>query len=209
MRKNLFIKKKTIFYPIYILILFSCLPGCLPFRVIVLRDPLTPEEHLNLGVAYERNGEIDHAIREYQRASKKIPIAYLYLGNAYFQKMEWVKAEAFYKKAIKKEPKNADAYNNLAWLYYTRREKLEKGERLALKAIELNPLKESIYRDTLEKIRELKRLLSPPSSLRLPSSLERLECRSPYPLLSRPLWTQFGESFQIACRLLLNGEWPL
>lgn len=205
MRENLFKNKKNIFYPILILTLLSYLPGCLPFRIIVLRDPLTPEEHLNLGVAYERNGEFDHAIREYQQASKKIPVAYLYLGNVFFQKMELEKAEAFYKKAIKKEPKNADAYNNLAWLYYTRRENLEEGERLALKAIELNPLKESIYKDTLEKIRELKRLLSPPSSLRLPSSLGRLGCRSLYPLLPPPPWVRLGESPQIACKLLPNG----
>ena len=25
-------------------------------RIVVLRDPLTPEEHINLGVAYERAG---------------------------------------------------------------------------------------------------------------------------------------------------------
>ena len=53
---------------------------------------------------------------------------------------------------------NADAYNNLAWLYYTRRENLGEGERLALKTIELNPTKEPIYRDTLEKIKELRKL---------------------------------------------------
>jgi tetratricopeptide (TPR) repeat protein len=124
----------------------------------VLKDPLTPEEHLNLGVAYEQKGELDHAMKEYQLASKKLPIAYLYLGNAHFQKNEFPKAETYYKKAIKKEPQNADAHNNLAWLYYTTRENLAEGERLALKAIELNPAKEDIYKDTLEKIRELRKL---------------------------------------------------
>jgi tetratricopeptide (TPR) repeat protein len=123
----------------------------------VLKDPLTPEEHLNLGVAYEQKGELDHAIREYQLASKKLPITYLYLGNVHFQKNEFPKAETYYKKAIKKGPQNADAHNNLAWLYYTRRENLAEGERLALKAIELNPAKEEIYKDTLEKIRELRK----------------------------------------------------
>jgi tetratricopeptide (TPR) repeat protein len=123
----------------------------------VLKDPLTPEEHLNLGVAYEKKGELDHAIKEYRLASKKLPIAYLYLGNVHFQKNEFQKAETYYKKAIKKEPNNADAHNNLAWLYYTRLENLEEAERLALKAIELNPAKEAIYRDTLEKIRELRK----------------------------------------------------
>jgi len=134
------------------------LAGCSSFKIIVLKDPLTPEEHLNLGVAYERKGEMDHAIKEYQLASKKLPIAYLYLGNAHFQKNEFQKAETYYKKAMKKEPQNADTYNNLAWLYFTRRENLEEGERLALKAIELNPAKEPLYKDTLEKIRELRKL---------------------------------------------------
>jgi tetratricopeptide (TPR) repeat protein len=108
-------------------------------------------------VAYERKGELDLAMREYKTASKKLPVAYLYLGNAHFQKNEMQKAETFYKKAIKKEPQNADAHNNLAWLYYTQRKKLDEGESLALKAIDLNPTKEHIYRDTLEKIRELRR----------------------------------------------------
>lgn len=132
--------------------------GCASFKIIVLKDPLTPEEHLNLGVAYERKGQLDHAIKEYLMASKKLPIAYLYLGNAHFQKTEYPKAEKYYKKAIRREPKHADAYNNLAWLYYTIGQHLDEGERLALKAIELNPAKEEIYKDTLEKIRELKKL---------------------------------------------------
>lgn len=124
----------------------------------MLKDPLTPEEHLNLGVAYEQKGEFDHAIKQYELASGKLPIAYLYLGNAYFQKKEFPKAETNYKKAIRRIPQNADAHNNLAWLYYTQRNHLDEGERLALKAIELNPAKEDIYRDTLEKIRELRKL---------------------------------------------------
>jgi tetratricopeptide (TPR) repeat protein len=135
-------------------LLFS---SCSSFRIIVLKDPLTPEEHLDLGVAYERNGEFDQAIREYKSASKKLPIAYLYLGNVHFQKNEFQKAESYYKKAIKKEPQNADAYNNLAWLYCTQRKNLGEGEMFTLKAIELNPEKEHIYKDTLEKIRELRR----------------------------------------------------
>jgi tetratricopeptide (TPR) repeat protein len=134
------------------------LMGCSLPRVIILKDPLTPEEHLNLGVAYEKQGEFEAAIKEYKAAAKKIPMAYLYLGNVYFQKKEFGKAEEHYKKAIKREPGNADAHNNLAWLYYTKKENLEQAENLALKAIELNPSKESIYRDTLEKIREMKKI---------------------------------------------------
>jgi len=136
------------------LLLFA---GCSLPKIIILKDPLTPEEHLNLGVAYEKQGEFDAAIKEYRLAAKKLPLAYLYLGNAHFQKEDWEKAEEYYQKAIKKEPANADAHNNLAWLYYTRKINLDRAESLALKAIELNPAKEEIYRDTLEKIRELKK----------------------------------------------------
>lgn len=127
--------------------------GCALPRIIVLDDPLTPEEHVNLGVAYEKKGEMDNALKEYKEASKKLPSAYLYIGNIYFQKNEFDEAEFYYKKAIKKDPKNADTYNNLAWLYYTKRENLDEAESLVLKAIKINPSKKDIYQDTLEKIR--------------------------------------------------------
>jgi tetratricopeptide (TPR) repeat protein len=123
---------------------------------VVLDDPLTPEEHLNLGVAYERKGELDRAIKEYELAAKKLSIAYLYLGNAYFQKEILSEAEKYYRLAIENEILNADAHNNLAWLYYVKKENLDEAENLVLKAIELNPSKNNIYRDTLDKIRELK-----------------------------------------------------
>jgi tetratricopeptide (TPR) repeat protein len=133
-----------------------CLFACASPRIIVLDDPLSPEEHINLGVTYEKKGELDNALKEYKEASKKLPLAYLYMGNVYFQKNEYDKAETFYKKSIKKDPENADAYNNLAWLYFIRRENLDEAERLALKAIELNPMKKAIYIDTLEKIKGLR-----------------------------------------------------
>ena len=128
--------------------------GCSFPKIIILKDPLTPEEHLNLGVAYEKKGEFDEAIREYQAAAKKLPIAFLYLGNTYFLKNDWDQAEIYFKKAIEKDGKNATAYNNLAWLYFQRGKNLEQAEALAQKALELDPSKSSIYGDTLEKVRE-------------------------------------------------------
>ena len=143
---------------ISLLLTIYCLliAGCSLPRIIVLEDPLSPEEHLNLGVAYERKGELDSAIKEYEAASKQLPMAYLYLGNISFQKKELDEAERYYLEAMRKDPGNADACNNLAWLYYTKRANLEEAEELALKALTLNPAKKDIYQDTLEKIRELK-----------------------------------------------------
>jgi len=143
----------------YLLLTAYCLLllGCAFPRIIVLDDPLSPEEHLNLGVTYEKNGELDNALKEYQVASKKLPVAYLYMGNIYFQKNEFDEAESCYKKAINKDSENADAHNNLAWLYFIERKNLDEAERLVSKAIELNPAKKNIYQDTLDKIRALKK----------------------------------------------------
>ena len=138
---------------LYSLLIFS---GCSLPRLIILKDPLTPEEHLNLGVAYEKQGDFDNAIKEYRLAAKRSPQAYLYLGNAFFQKKDGKEAEKYYQKGIQKEPGNADLYNNLAWLYYMKKENLDEAEELALKAITLNAAKKDVYQDTLDKIRALK-----------------------------------------------------
>jgi tetratricopeptide (TPR) repeat protein len=135
--------------------LLLLLSAC-PFpRILVLKDPLTAEEHLNLGVVYEKNGEYDNAIEQYKLAARELTLAHLHLGNTYFQMNEFDKAERSYKRSIKKNPGNADAYNNLAWLYFVKREHLDEAEALALRAIELDSRKAHIYRDTLEKIRDL------------------------------------------------------
>lgn len=138
-----------------LLLCLLVLSGCSLPRFIILDDPLTPEEHINLGVAYERSGKLENAIKEYELASKRMPVAYLYLGNAYQQLNRPREAEKYYRKSIKKAPAAADAYNNLAWLFYTGRDRLHEAEALALKAVELDPARED-YRDTLNKIRELR-----------------------------------------------------
>ena len=134
------------------LIMLAMTLSCSLPKIIVLQDPLTPEEHINLGVSYENKGELDAALKEYETASKKLPIAYLYIGNIYFQKNDFKNAEKNFKKAIKKT-EDPEAYNNLAWLYYTMNKNLEEAERLARKAVELSPQSQD-FADTLNKIIE-------------------------------------------------------
>lgn len=126
-------------------------------NIIALHDPLTAEEHLNLGLSYEKRNEFDSAIKQYEMAAKNNPAAYLYLGNAYFQEINYKEAAKNYKESIRKDPQNADAYNNLAWLYCTKKENLDEAEKLVLKAIKINPSKENIYIDTLDNIKALNR----------------------------------------------------
>jgi tetratricopeptide (TPR) repeat protein len=139
------------------MVIFLSIASCSLPRIIVLEDPLSPEEHLNLGVTYEMNGELDSALEQYKIASKTLPRAYTYMGNIYFQKGDFRKSETSYKKAIKKDPFSADAYNNLAWLYFTKKKNLDVAEEYALRALELDPSKKDIYQDTLDQIREHKR----------------------------------------------------
>jgi tetratricopeptide (TPR) repeat protein len=148
--------KKILLYVSFLISYFLFMNSCAIPRIIVLDDPLSPEEHLNLGVAYENQGELEDALKEYKEASRKLPVAYLYMGNVYYRKNDYDEAERHYMKAIKKDPTNADAYNNLAWVYYTEMIRLDEAERLVLKAQELNPSKKEIYLDTLEKIRSLR-----------------------------------------------------
>lgn len=146
------------FMQVICFMVLSCfIASCSLPRIVVLEDPLSAEEHLNLGVTYETNGELDNALEEYKKASKSLPLAYTYIGNIFFKKGELKDAEVYYKRAIKEEPNPADACNNLAWLYYTEKKNLDEAENLALKAIQLDPSKKDTYQDTLEKIRELKR----------------------------------------------------
>jgi len=87
-------------------------------RIIVLEDPLTAAEHVELGVAYERKGELDLARKEYERAllkDKKLYRAHLNLGNIFLTQKEYGKAREEYLRALKLRPGDAEATNNLSW----------------------------------------------------------------------------------------------
>ena len=102
-----------------LLLLLQLAGGCsrIP-RIIVLEDPLTAAEHVELGVAYERKGELDLAQREYERAllkDKKFFRARFNLGNIFLAKKEYGKARKEYLRALELQPGDAEATNNLSW----------------------------------------------------------------------------------------------
>jgi tetratricopeptide (TPR) repeat protein len=114
-----------------------CACSVLP-RVVVLHDPLTPEEHVTLGLAYEVEGRPELAAREYDGALRKkqgyVP-ALIGLGNLAFDRGALTEAEAYYCQALITAPEDPGVNNNLAMVYLTQQEKLDEAERLAILAL--------------------------------------------------------------------------
>ncbi|MDR1658606.1 MAG: tetratricopeptide repeat protein [Deltaproteobacteria bacterium] len=120
------------------LLMFACLgltAACsmLP-RVRIIDDPLNKEEHFNLGMAYEKNGELELAEREYRLALPRAEAA-LALGNmAYQEKGDAQQAQKYYRQALASEKLPAAA-NNLAWLLLVERGDLSEALKLAQLAV--------------------------------------------------------------------------
>jgi len=130
------------------LLLFGC---SLP-KIIVLHDPLTAEEHDNLGRIYESQGKFDLAGEQYREAlkldKKRLP-SLLLLGDLSYRTKNYPEAESAYGKAIKLDAKNGDARNNLAWVYITTGKDLDKAKDLITEALTLNAAHRPYYLDTL------------------------------------------------------------
>lgn len=101
---------------------------------VVLRDALSPAEHVMLGLAYEMEGRADLAAREYDNALRQQPEytpALIGLGNLASDRGAVREAEAYYRRALAVDPEDPGANNNLAMLYVTQEGKLDEAERLA------------------------------------------------------------------------------
>jgi len=99
-------------------------------KIIVLEDPLTAAEHVDLGVAYERKGELDLARREYERALRKDGKLYrarVNLGNVFLAKKEYGEAREEYLRALELRPGDAEVTNNLSWAAIFSGEEIEEA----------------------------------------------------------------------------------
>ena len=99
------------------LVLWTAGCGHLP-KIIVLEDPLSADEHVVLGVAYERKGELALAASEYERALSKDKAAFqarFNLGNIRLAEKNYGKAKKEYLAALELRPGDPEATNNLCW----------------------------------------------------------------------------------------------
>jgi Flp pilus assembly protein TadD len=136
-----------------ILLLASCAMPKIP-QIIVIDDPLTAQQHNDLGVAYEEKGNFDLAGKEYEKAIKKNRewvIPYLNLGHLYYRQDKLDQAERALREGLRVKGDHPDLLNNLAWVLMEKGQ-LKDARALIDKAIAIEDKEE--YRDTRQEILE-------------------------------------------------------
>jgi Flp pilus assembly protein TadD len=123
-------------------------------HIVMLHDPLSANEHNDLGVAYETRGERDLAANEYERALKidsHHARARVNLGNVEAARGRWKDAERCFRRALRDSSTDSDAMNNLA-VALMRQGRRDEARGFAEAAIRAGGARDSIYRATLEEI---------------------------------------------------------
>jgi len=144
---------KRILPVLLMLLLVSCAMPKIP-QIIVIDDPLTAEQHNDLGVAYEEKGDFALAGKEYEKAIKKNRdwvIPYLNLGHLYYRQDKLDQAERALRDGLRVKGDHPDLLNNLAWVLMEKGQ-LEHARTLIDKAIAIEDKEE--YRDTRQEILE-------------------------------------------------------
>jgi tetratricopeptide (TPR) repeat protein len=107
------------------------LPAC--SRVIVVKDPLTAREHVDLGLSYEKKEKYERAEREYRAAAKKdgrLYAARYNLGNVLMKTGRNGEARREYLAALEARPGAVEASNNLAWAAIRSGEGMEEAREI-------------------------------------------------------------------------------
>lgn len=141
---------------VLLMILLGALQACssLP-RIVVLHDPLTPQEHVTLGESYQAQGSTELAVREFQAALRQqsdYAPALIALGNRSFEAGALQEAEEYYRRVLDAVPNHPAASNNLAMVYLSRGDRLDEAERLAKGALAEEGTLRPYVLDTLAKI---------------------------------------------------------
>lgn len=136
-----------------IFVLASCAMPKMP-QIIVIDDPLTAEQHNDLGVAYEEKGDFGLAEKEYEKALRKNRdwvIPYLNLGHLFYRQEKLDAAERVLREGLRAKGDHPELLNNLAWVLMEKGQ-LEHAKHLVDKAIAIEDKED--YRDTRREILE-------------------------------------------------------
>jgi Flp pilus assembly protein TadD len=103
--------------------------------------PDNPNALNNLGLRYQKEGEHEKAIEQFEKALEIQPnnaASYNNLGISYGSLERFAEAERSFKRAIELNPEDIFAMNNLA-VIYLRSQRLNEARSYALKALEIEP----------------------------------------------------------------------
>jgi len=137
-----------------LLIAGLALLGCTAARPA--RDPLTADEHNDLGVAYFQRGETRRAVGEFERAVALRPTwarALVNLGDARLALGEVPAAIDAYQRAATLAPDDPAVANNLAWALLQDPARWPEAEAIIDHALAQNPEPRGYYLDTLGELR--------------------------------------------------------
>lgn len=141
--------------PLFLLIILiniSC--GHLPEQIFY-NDPLTAEEHNNLGVAYEKEGKFDLALKEYKRSinkDKNLITPLINIGNVYLKKKQFDQAEKYYLEALRRDQFNINAANNLGNVYLEQNKNYSDGIQFLTTALNKQEQPSVYALDTLSEL---------------------------------------------------------
>ena len=126
------------------------------FDQAIRADPNFGPAYHDRGVAYQKMGEMEKAIRDFNEAlriSDQNVSAYYNRGVCYTITRLYKRAIADFQKVIELTPEDPRAYNNLAWIYAISKVKKFRNPQLAVenarKAVELTNEGYAAYVDTL------------------------------------------------------------
>lgn len=124
-----------------LLVLCTVLSACSIPRIVFLTDPLTAQERNDLGVSYELMGEAELALKEYELAAgedRNWDQPLINHGNVHAGLENWKQAEQSYRGALKRNPANPEAMNNLAYVLM-KQDKNREALTWTMKAVEIQP----------------------------------------------------------------------
>lgn len=135
-----------------LLVLTLVAPACsrLP-RPVLLPADVSARELTHLGLVYQAQGKSEAAEQTFQKAVQLNPRytpAWVELGNLYYLRAAYAQAEAVYKKVLTLDPRMAEIYNNLCWVYVQEHRNLDEAESLIQRALALQPSSRHLFLDT-------------------------------------------------------------
>lgn len=135
------------------IVLILLLAACALPRIVILDDPLSAQEHNDLGVVYEQKGMYDLAEKEYRLAidkEKGWAVPWFNRGNLAYRRGDPSEAEKMYRKALTLDRANPDIMNNLAEVLIDRGQR-EEAKRLIDRALAIQAKPE--YLDTARRLK--------------------------------------------------------